>query len=166
MDIEDAARGFCHIIETASNYNRDAFLEDVVRALSSVIAAGAALPPIELAEDASGQDYQLPEVPDDVWHERFRAIGRVIADWDIYWTVDPLSIDEGADPHVTAGDINDDLADIWRDLKEGLMALDQGGPEADILWQWRWGYYNHWGEHATQGLAVLHARLSAIHARD
>jgi|AntDryMetagUQ889_1029465.scaffolds.fasta_scaffold07066_2 hypothetical protein len=94
------------------------------------------------------------------------AIVHVLGDWGIYWVLDPLAIDDGKpDPEVMAGDLSDDLADIWRDLKAGLRGLDEGGPEMSIRWEWRWGFYNHWGPHATSALTVLHARNCEMYYR-
>ena len=159
MEIKVAAARFCQIIESAEQYRRDDFVVDVVPALSALVAAAAAMPLIELPED----DYEPPEIPHAVWHERFMAVGHALADWDIYWTVDPLVIDDEAEhPEMMAGSLNDDLADIWRDLKAGLLGLEAGGTEVDIRWQWRFDFYSHWGRHATQALNVLHARMHEI----
>jgi hypothetical protein len=54
----------------------------------------------------------------------------------------------------------DDLADIWADLKQGLLALDAGAPPEDVTWEWRLLFYAHWGRHATVALRALHARLA------
>jgi hypothetical protein len=56
--------------------------------------------------------------------------------------------------------VSDDLADIWLDLKHGLLALDDGAPPDDVTWEWRFGFYAHWGRHATEALRALHARLA------
>jgi hypothetical protein len=55
----------------------------------------------------------------------------------------------------------DDLADIHRDLTHGLRALADGAAHEDVVWEWRFGFYSHWGRHATEALRVLHARLAA-----
>jgi hypothetical protein len=56
--------------------------------------------------------------------------------------------------------LGDDLVDICRDLKRGLLALDAGALGEDVTWEWRFGFYTHWGRHATEALRVLHARLA------
>ena len=91
VEIRDAAAGFCQIIESAEQYSRDNSVVDVVSALSAAVAAAAAMPPIELPEGPLEDDYEPPEIPHAVWRERFMAVGHALADWDIYWTVDPLS---------------------------------------------------------------------------
>lgn len=55
-------------------------------------------------------------------------------------------------------DLADDLADVWRDLKEGLMLRDQS-PES-AAWQWRFNFEIHWGHHASAGLYALQSWFS------
>ena len=38
--------------------------------------------------------------------------------------------------------------------------LAEGAPEGDVVWEWRFGFYSHWGRHATEALRALHARLA------
>lgn len=45
-----------------------------------------------------------------------------------------------------AGDALDDIADIARDLYEVLWYWNNHC-EGTALWQFRWGYENHWGAH-------------------
>ncbi|NHZ99416.1 DUF5063 domain-containing protein [Massilia sp. CCM 8734] len=52
------------------------------------------------------------------------------------------------------GDLADDLADIWRNLKHGLNLLDGGNPDAAVF-QWRENFIIHWGSHAASALHVL-----------
>jgi hypothetical protein len=56
--------------------------------------------------------------------------------------------------------IADDVADVWRDVKRGLLALGEGHRPDDVTWQWRFDFYSHWGRHATEALRALHARLA------
>jgi hypothetical protein len=52
----------------------------------------------------------------------------------------------------------DDLADIYRDLKNGLRLFDLGTQDATLqaIWDWRFGYENHWGSHLMQALVTVH----------
>lgn len=52
------------------------------------------------------------------------------------------------------GDLADDLADMWRDLKHGLNLFDRGQADA-ALFQWRDSFLTHWGNHAASALLVL-----------
>jgi hypothetical protein len=57
------------------------------------------------------------------------------------------------------GDIIDDLCDIHRDLVAGLLQWRQGNT-GQALWEWRFGFETHWGEHLTSALRAIFA-LSA-----
>ena len=52
----------------------------------------------------------------------------------------------------------DDLADIYRDLQDGLSLWRTGTPDsqAEAAWQWRWGYEYHWGEHLFRAMLTVH----------
>jgi hypothetical protein len=69
---------------------------------------------------------------------------------------DPL---ESAALPVTAM-IEDDLADIHADLKDGL-ALYHAGRYQDALWQWHFSYYAHWGRHLSHAQSAIWQYLSA-----
>ena len=52
----------------------------------------------------------------------------------------------------------DDLADIYRDLFDGIQYY-QRNEQDDIgqaIWAWRWGYEHHWGEHMYTALKTVH----------
>ncbi len=52
------------------------------------------------------------------------------------------------------GDLADDLADVWSDLKSGLRYYEKGRIE-DAAHEWRANFDIHWGEHAADAIAVL-----------
>lgn len=56
----------------------------------------------------------------------------------------------------------DDLADVWRDLKEALTLYDCGAIDAAV-WDWRFQFLHHWGEHAVRAMMIIHewAQLNA-----
>lgn len=53
----------------------------------------------------------------------------------------------------------DDLADIYFDMKGGLLALEAGAPAEDVLFEWRLGFQTHWGLHIVDALRAIHYRL-------
>jgi hypothetical protein len=50
--------------------------------------------------------------------------------------------------------LNDDLADIYSDLADGI-ALANEGYYHDALWHWRSLYFGHWGRHAVHAQAAI-----------
>jgi hypothetical protein len=59
-----------------------------------------------------------------------------------------------------AADLADDLADIWRDVKSGLLLYRSENPAA-ASWEWRFHFKAHWGRHATGAMHALQAWFSA-----
>lgn len=109
--------------------------------LADIASSALRLPDVDVDPDA-------PEPPDV-------AARRVLGlPFDIYWVVlDPL----GPLPEkIGAGSLADDLADIGCDLERGLVLYDQGRARA-ACWEWRLGYYSHWGAHlAGAQMALFH----------
>ena len=148
-----AAR-FCALVEAPGD-DPAAFARAVGPVLAELIAAAMRLP------EADATSHELPAGPSDAdWDARRRAIGSVLAEWDGYWIVlEPLA----ADPDEPAyGSLSDDLADIWRDLKVGLVELETGAGELDAIWHWRFTFWSHWGRHAVEALLVLQRALADV----
>lgn len=57
------------------------------------------------------------------------------------------------------GDLADDIADIYQDIRRGLDLLEEGYT-AEAVWEWIFHMQAHWGEHATSAIRVLHWYLS------
>jgi hypothetical protein len=97
------------------------------------------------ADDYQPRDYKevcaaLPSLPFQYYREVFDALD--------------LESDEDA----VVGDLYDDVADIYRDLAEGLFVYHQQSPaEAERFWSQSFQY--HWGEHATSALRALYCSL-------
>jgi len=98
-------------------------------------------------------DYNLEgETPDDKeWREVFERAGAL--PFNNYSSVfDPHSV-----PPETpvVGDLADDIADIYRDLSEGLSLY-----AADHIRESEWAFVNsfrtHWGRHASSAIRAIH----------
>jgi hypothetical protein len=53
------------------------------------------------------------------------------------------------------GDVIDDLADICKDLNDGLWYLSKGS-ELDAVFQWRFSLGVHWASHAMGAMYPLY----------
>ncbi len=88
---------------------------------------------------------------------RYKAISssttRLFGGEILYQTVfDPLH-DKEAIPHT----LEDDLADIYCDVKRGLIAMAGAkSPAASVVWDWKFNLEMHWGKHAVNAIKVLH----------
>ena len=116
---------------------RTEFIWALRAALAELLAAALRLPAVEPSED---------DVPASLGHDQWKdAFTRLQAHVGV--------LDAESETSIA---VADDLADIWRDLRNGLNALSAGSPWQDVCWQWRFGLQTHWGRHATHALAALH----------
>ena len=92
------------------------------------------------------------------WGRLYELLKDKLEDWDLYWQV----FDPTKDSEAIRGSLADDIADIYRDVKEGLdvhnpnLALRQ-----DTICSWRVLYYSHWGQHAINALYTIHFLLES-----
>ena len=90
--------------------------------------------------------------------ERFALARRLetkLGDLDFYNCVfDPYDMQDTAP--VVVGSLSDDLSDIYWDVKDGLTACASGPPPDDVIWEWRVGFEEHWGIHASAALYAIH----------
>ncbi len=104
----------------------------------------------EITNEDKWEDWDPTERTEPLWREMFQRFGAL-----------PFNYYSNVDPHVVPGedfligDLADDLADIWSDLKLGLWAY-QGGDVHSAESQWSSSFKNHWGRHAAEGLVALH----------
>lgn len=126
---------------------------EAVLARRSIVAliAGA----IELS--AGIPDKEAPGLPDDEYQRIYTRFSSLPFN-DYSECFNPLVVPP-EEPVVS--DLADDLADIWRDVKGGLLLYDSGSPES-AAWHWSNHYSFHWGHHATAALYALQAWFSAV----
>ena len=153
MEMRAEAEWYCSIIERAESSQREKFVAEVSQALAELVAAAGRL------ADMEPSDADLPGRPThEQWEERLFAVQSTLDEWDGYWTA--MRRFGAWEMEAVLLPLANDLADVWLDVKHGLVALDAGAPETDVIWEWRFGFYWHWGRHATEALRVCHARLA------
>jgi hypothetical protein len=76
---------------------------------------------------------------------------------DGYWDVfAPLNEE---DTESVFNSLADDLADIYRDLKRGLLLYNQGHI-VEAIWEWRFNFDIHWGTHLVGAQRAIHSYFS------
>jgi len=154
-------RQFCSVIEDASNLNRAEILSRVYPLLPRLIDQAIAMPRAEEAEetDEVESDEVLPRKSGSTHEERwslFQLLQEKLEDWDRYSEV----FDPARDMDAIVGSLADDLADTYFDLKEGLALQEAGETEPSrVIWEWRFSFDIHWGEHALSALRSLYFRF-------
>ena len=100
-------------------------------------------------------DLDAPDIGADDYQRIYRRLGSLPFN---YYSecFNPLVVP--AEEPVTA-DLADDLADIWRDVKSGLLVY-RTGKRAAAGWQWRFHFEAHWGHHAAAAMYALQSWFS------
>ena len=113
--------------------------------LAKLHAAALTLPEVE-SENEDG----LPPLPED---DASRAAQNLAAFngfyYREYFDPDPLQSDDSV-----TGDVGDDLSDIYKDLRAGLVLYEAGKP-VEALWHWSFLHRIHWGRHAVGAMFAL-----------
>jgi hypothetical protein len=142
----EAAQVYCELVENAASADKHNFFERCFRLVSGLISLAIELPEI----DGAPEDRAITH---DSYAEIVRRIQVQTGNREYYRMVfAPWGPDS---EELMYGSISDDLADIWRDLRNGLISLESGNLN-NAIWFWRFNFLYHWGpHHATQVLRPL-----------
>ncbi|HEX2210730.1 MAG TPA: DUF5063 domain-containing protein [Longimicrobium sp.] len=164
------AEQFCQLVEDRASYSAEHFLSAVHPLLAQLYAAGLGLPSTDILfdedqedGDAEGPNPDRAPDPDGMEHEEWRplfeALTVKLGEGGYYREIhDPY--DPPDSPEVT-GSLADDVADIYRDLRTGLRKWRRG-ESGGALWEWRFNFEAHWGQHTVDALRAIHS-LAAWH---
>ena len=157
---------YCNLIEHYEALTPHELARRTAELLPALYAAGLALPDVPMPEAQSEKpDAFYDSVPIKHTAALSRTLGEKMGAYNRYWQVsDPF---EGEEP--VAALLGEDLADMYGDLKRGLVAFDRKGAAsgaptehdaAEAAWHWRFSFGNHWGRHLVSALRALHYILS------
>jgi hypothetical protein len=97
-----------------------------------------------------------PEVTHEVWQAMFKRFGALAVNY-YQECCEPFEFDD--EPDLCTGDLADDLADIWRDIRSGLDVYDAGHVDGAVH-EWREHFCIHWGRHAARALNITEYWIS------
>jgi hypothetical protein len=154
----ETVREYCKFIEEDDTAQSRAYVLRCMQLLLTLHLQALELPSLSTSGDDASRTIE---------HEQWGIVRNRIAsriESDHYFMIfDPFE----ETPEPVVGSLSDDLSDIWRDLKEGLLHLDEGGENAvaNAVWTWRFGLESHWGSHhSAHAIGALHALLFGEHA--
>jgi hypothetical protein len=156
-DFASAVRDFCAWAEASSETPPEPTEEAkaAIRFLAVLYSGALNLPSISTADEVP--DY---EVSYDDWKAVFARFGAL--PFNFYRECDyPFALE---DDESSIGDVADDLADVYRDLRVGL-SLFANGHEAAAISHWRETFEIHWGLHAVSALKALHHWIAVGNAK-
>jgi hypothetical protein len=160
------ARRFCTLVDDAPSLDGIELLTELYRIFPQLIGEAIGLPNIELSDDITEEEDQRvslarkkAEFNHAQWSQLYQFLMEKLGDSDPYCVVfDPIKESEAI-----YGSLANDIADIYRDLKDGIILGDSHQvPPEDNIWHWRARFYGHWGRHAINALRATHFRLEDI----
>jgi hypothetical protein len=107
---------------------------------------------LELPDDEFEDNVEL----EDVSIEQWKAVRDRFANLPVdgYWTIfDPSKVEEN---EAVFAQLSDNLADIYRDIKYGLILFD-AEHTSEAIWQWKFNFKIHWGRHLLSAQKVIYS---------
>ena len=150
----DSAKRFCSLIEHHQSLTAWEFVRSCAPCLANLYGAAVTLSLLSVEIDSA----ELVE--DVISTDQATAIDRQISEklggQCLYWEVlDPRIESDPVMDGLGVGDLADDMADIYREVKNGLCAFNRG-PTNEAIWHWQEGFCSHWGDHVVDALRGMH----------
>ena len=147
-----AAKDYCNFIETESSLTEIEFLRVTQAHLVTLYSFARQLPSIDLKVD---KDFET-DIDDDIMKPLLKFIGERVP-FAYYWVViNPVDMKKLAE--TGAGDLVDDLGDIYKDLKRTIVIFETANVVAkeNAIWKFKFDFDFHWGEHCVEALSAIH----------
>ena len=145
-----AAEAYCRWAEAEAATEQEE-AQTAVRLLASLLHEIHGVP--------AGQAEDLPEHDILLKGESTRAIYKRFGALPFQYYFDVFHPTHVPPEQADAGDLADDLMDIYVDLKQGL-AYASAGHVSHAVFHWQFMFGVHWGRHAVCALRALHCHLT------
>jgi hypothetical protein len=159
-----AARQFVNLLETKT-IDKAFFYTKAHLTLLELYVAGHKLEKIELKYSSADSDFDKDTIFVNKNADLISELGVEAFYWEIF---DPTYSEKNGqsnlgwtiiDKDASQGWLVDDFADIYQDLKIELLKIDNIETDEaieDALWQLKWSFSHHWGEHCINALRYFH----------
>jgi hypothetical protein len=154
------AQRFCSVVDSALVKNRTELLVQVYPILPTLIGEAIRLPDVSLSDnDDETDEIRFPASAGVQQHAEslYTVMKEKLGEWDLYHQV----FDPTQDNEAIFGTLADDIADIYFDMKKGLVFIEpgRGHQPKKAIFTWRVLFYSHWGNPAMDALRTIHFRL-------
>ena len=166
QDFLKIARGFIELIENKEIKEKE-FYSEIHKKLTELYNAGISLNSVELIH--SNEKTEFETVTREKLKEQNVNLISSLGKDSFYWEIfDPTYTESDGKPgkgwditdkEPSQGWLVDDITDIYADLKEELYKIDKIGTDEAIedgLWQLKFGFTSHWGNHCVNAIRALH----------
>jgi hypothetical protein len=148
QDFTRVAARYCKIIERAKQFPRKKFIDEIGQVLPVLYTAAEELPRTK----PSAKKLPPGRLSDREWDKLFHKLHRKLSSWDVYSMV----FDPTKDKEAITQWLSDDLADIYRELHDFAVGAASEAALEDIVWEVKYAFGFHWGQHLTDALRVVH----------
>ena len=152
-EFAEAAREYCSYIEELSPTSKVS-LKRLIFLLSRLSITASILKEQECDEDSIAVPNKTPEIALEEY-QKFVLNLSCLPSGPFNKIFNPLDLAVGP---VTIT-LQDELSDIYLDIKDGLYFYDKGQTDA-AGFKWWLGYYSHWGNHLYSAQRILFALIS------
>ena len=155
VEFAQTADRYCEMVQGREGNSAEELLRALHTLIPELYFRASLLPELE----PESEQLLPPAMTDEEWQQLYRALGTTLGNYNSYWEVfDPIEVTR-RDPIRTS--LADDLADIYRDLKGGLIAATaaNGSIPTDVIWHWRYRFTSHWGQHAMSAMRAIHSHM-------
>jgi hypothetical protein len=143
---------FCDFIENFSSNHNVEFLAETRIHLLKLYYNALKLQWVDLQSNIEYDD----KLDSDKFDKTLLLISERLGDARYYWHVfDPMN---NIDKEAVCGDLVDDLGDIYQDLKFSILTfnLNKEDCQENALWQFKFDFDKHWGDHCINALNAIH----------
>jgi Domain of unknown function (DUF5063) len=175
-----SAKELCRVLELKRRRSKRTFAEQILKSTLALYGAGMELPDVHPESGYSPLGEWFEKHKHMPLEHRMRKDPRVREHAKPYATIKKqiiASLDnkycyrtvfEPFDPNTQtiSTTLADDLADIYCDVKQGILQVGKHSEvvSVNVVWQWKFGLQSHWGRHAVSAIAALHSLLFGEHA--
>ncbi len=151
LDFIKKAKHYCDIIERRKELKTKQFLSEVLVALLDLYRSGLFLTPIKKVKGISCREITHPE-----WVKLFSSLVKKLGKKTHYsCAFDPTDL-EGKE--ITISNLADDLADIYRDVKNSLISFNKDDikHKRAALWYFHFNFFTHSSAHISDAIRAIH----------
>ena len=169
LEFVKACENYCEIFENFTVYGVKDFLFEIQKSLTDCYYKALFLPESCRSDrnDLSAHDIKMSK--DKInFHIRFNELIKFFGKHDMYWSnFDPYP-DEGEEKETYDHSLALDLAEIYEDIKSNLIVFKTGNlyDKQDTLWQWKFDWRGHTGDHTTFAFRAIHWKLQDLEFED
>jgi hypothetical protein len=146
------SKQFCLLIDSRDTHTETEILQKAYRLLPQLCLCAMNLPEANRSSDYHG------DFPHSNWAKIYESLqSKFQHSYDCYTDIDPYNKDAKS----LLGSLSDDLSDIYRDISPGLndWTKSSNSLKRGIIWEWKFSYEIHWGNHATSAFRAIHFLL-------